>query len=104
MELGLRSLGKSLNNPKLDPLCNPSWESILKKCDDELKLPLEDRSPEWRKDDGFYSEATGNLRAVKNAWRNPTLHIDRSYDPERSLDILQAVKGFMRHLAERLSE
>jgi hypothetical protein len=43
MELGLRALGSSLNNPSLDPKHNPSWEAILKKCDDELAKPVKDR-------------------------------------------------------------
>ncbi len=104
MEIGLRALGKSLNNPDLDPTRNPSWDAILKKCGHELTLPIKDRSAEWRQDDQFYSEATANLRAVKNAWRNPSLHVGSDYDDEQSLEILGAVKGFMRHLATKLKE
>jgi hypothetical protein len=104
MEVGLRTLGKSLNNPNLDPERNPSWENILRKCDDELRLPLKDRSAEWKTDDQFYSDATANLRAVKNAWRNPTMHVRASYDDEQALDVMNAVKGFMRHLATKLHD
>jgi hypothetical protein len=104
IELGLRTLGKSLNDSTLDPKTNPTWERILHKCDTQLGLEYKKRCDEWRKDGAFYSEATANLRAVKDAWRNPTLHIERSYDPERALEVFQAVKGFMRHLAGRLSE
>ncbi len=104
MEVGLRSLGKSLNNPNLDPKRNPSWESILKKCDEELQKPLNERSPEWRIDDRFFSEATANLRAVKDAWRNPTMHVDAQYDDEKVIDVWNSVRAFMRHLALRLTE
>jgi hypothetical protein len=104
MEVGLRALGASLNNPDLDPRKNPSWERILKPCDDELRKPIADRRPEWRTDDLFYSNATANLRAVKDAWRNPTLHVEVDYDDERALEILNAVKSFMRHLALRCGE
>jgi hypothetical protein len=48
MEVGLRALGSSLNDPNLDPKRNPSWESILRKCDNELKEPLAKRSSEWQ--------------------------------------------------------
>jgi hypothetical protein len=104
MEVGLRVLGKSLNDPALDPKRNPSWEAILKRCDDQLKLPLKDRSPEWKTDDSFFSEAIANLRAVKNAWRNSTMHVERDYDEEEALDVMNAVKGYMRHLAGKLKE
>jgi hypothetical protein len=102
VECGLRSLCASLNNPDLSPKRNPSWEAILKKCDDELRKPHKDRSSEWRHDDSFFSTATANLRAVKDAWRNPSLHVERDYTPEEAEDVWNAVKAFMRHLAVRL--
>ena len=40
IETGLRTLGKSLNDPSLDPIRNPTWETILRKCDEELKKPI----------------------------------------------------------------
>jgi hypothetical protein len=103
MECGLRALGASLGDPRLDPKRNPSWDSILKKCDEELVRPLQNRCDEGRQDDAFYSTATANLRAVKDAWRNPTLHIERDYMPEDAQDVWNAVGGFMRHLSKRLS-
>jgi hypothetical protein len=104
MEVGLRVLGSSLGNPDLDAKRNPSWERILKPCDDELKKPVAQRSSFWRQDDLFFSNATANLRAVKDAWRNPTLHIEANYDGERAHEILNTVKAFMRHLAQKLAE
>jgi hypothetical protein len=41
---------------------------------------------------------------VRRAWRNPTMHPDRSYSVERAEEILQSVKSFMRHLATKLRE
>jgi len=104
METGLRALGKSLHDDSLDPQKNPTWENILRRCDEELRKPLKDRSPDWSASGQFYCDATANLRAVKDAWRNSTMHIDRDYDEDESLNILNAVRGFMQKLAERLSE
>ena len=104
VELGLRVLGKSLNDPNLDPKLNPSWDRILSRCDKELQKPHMDRSSEWRRDDAFFSTATANLRAVKDAWRNPGLHIEKQYTGEEAEEIWIAVRGFMRHLATKLSE
>jgi hypothetical protein len=103
MELGLRALGNSLNDTRLDPKRNPTWDTILRRCDDELKLPLQDRSVEWKTKPQFYCDATANLRAVKDAWRNPTMHVEREYDEDQALDVLSATRGFMRHLATELS-
>lgn len=104
LELGLRTLGKSLNDPSLDPKRNPSWRAILHKCDIELGKALQDRSPEWKTDDVFFSTATANLRAVQYAWRNPTMHIERTYNEEEAREVYLAARAFMRHLATKLSE
>ena len=101
LEVGLRALGSSLNNPTLDPKHNPSWEAILKKCDDELAKPMKS-CPQWKTDDLFYSKATANLRAIKNAWRNPTMHVEISYEADEAEDVFNAVRGFMRHLSTKL--
>lgn len=102
IECGLRALSVSLNDPTLDSKTNPSWEKILGRCDKEMQKPLNDRSDKWKQDEAFYSTATANLRAVKDAWRNPTLHVERDYAPEDAQDVWNAVGAFMRHLAKKL--
>ncbi len=104
MEICLRLLGKSLNDPSMDPATNPSWEKILKKCDTELQKFRADRCPEWQLDDTFYSNAVANLRAVKDAWRNPTMHVERDYDVDQASEVWAAVKAFTSHLATKLKE
>jgi len=104
IEVGLRALGASLKNTDLEPKRNPTWEKILKPCDDELKKPLGLRSLEWQTDELFFSNATANLRAVKDAWRNPSLHVERDYDQSQALEVFNAVRAFMRHLATKLKE
>jgi len=104
VEMGLRVLGKSLNDPALDPKRNPSWEAILKKAEDELRKPLAQRSPEWRQNEVFNSSAVASLRAIKDAWRNPTMHVEIHYSETQAGDVWHSAKGFMRHLATKLHE
>jgi len=104
MEVGLRALAKTLNDPRLDPKRNPTWSTILQKGDEEVQKPIAQRAPEWAAHDHFFSEAQANLRVVQFAWRNPTMHVEINYDPEKASDVMQAVKAFMRHLASVLSE
>jgi hypothetical protein len=103
MEVGLRALAASLNDSRLDPKRNPSWDAILKKCDEELLKPMRDRAEEWREDDAFYSTASAQLHAVKDAWRNPTMHVERKYTTEEAEEVWNAVRAFMRHLSKKLS-
>jgi hypothetical protein len=104
LEAGLRALGTSLGDPSLDANANPTWDRILKRGDAEFQKSAANRSPEWQSKGEFFSDAIANLRAVKTAWRNPTMHVIGVYDPEKALDVFNAVKGFMRHLAAELHE
>lgn len=102
LECALRSLAISLNDPDLDPRRNPSWDAILRKCRAQLALPLAQRSPEWRADDQFFSAVTERLMAVKDAWRNPTMHVEKKYTPEEAEDIWNSTRAFMRQVATKL--
>jgi len=104
MEIGLRVLGATLKDSRLDPRENPSWERILKKCREELEKKRENRAAEWAADDAFFSQATATLMAVKNAWRNPTMHVEINYTENQSEDVFNAVKAFMRSLATKLHD
>jgi hypothetical protein len=45
-----------------------------------------------------------SLDAVKNPWRNATMHVENKYVPEEAEHIFAAVKGFMKELASRMDE
>lgn len=104
MEIGLRVLGETLNDPRLDPKTNPTWARILQRCQEEQAKPLAQRSDEWRSSEAFYSGVSARLMAVKDAWRNPTMHVEITYTEETSMDVYNHVQAFMRHLATKLSE
>ena len=36
---------------------------------------------------------------MKVAWRNPTMHIEATYDDKEALYLLTTVEAFMQHLA-----
>jgi len=93
IELGLKAFAKTLS---VSTDTNRSWDAILKKLTEAVKSkhPHEDR----------YHETIARLYVVKDAWRNPTMHVERRYNDEEALDIFNSVSSFMRHLASFLSE
>jgi hypothetical protein len=99
MEVGLKTLATTLGLPYF-----PGWESYLKKIDDELRKKYGDKSPDWLAIEPFYRDAAAHLSTVKFAWRNPTMHIEKSYKQEEAVEIYGAVRSFMRHLATNLKE
>jgi len=58
----------------------------------------------WKRVEPFYSEALSDLRSVKNAWRNPTMHFTRDYEEEDAKKILDRTEAFMVHIAKRLRQ
>lgn len=101
VEVGLKALGNRL---AVDTAHKPGWETILKKADGQMSLPNDRKEPDWIKDEAFLSAAITMLTAVKTAWRNPTMHVEKTYTVEQAEGIWEAVRGFMRQLATNLHE
>jgi hypothetical protein len=103
MEIGLRLLVTSLGYAL--PKHNRSWHVILHRHLKELhEQDASKRSPEWNSNPDFYAEAAARLLAVKDAWRNKTMHVEINYDEDQAKDIWNHVSGFIRHLATTIPE
>jgi hypothetical protein len=95
VEIGVRRLANRLNVPTTTQL--KAWGTILAAIRTELaKLP-HGTAREQRRHSRF-SEAVAHLGAVKDAWRDPSMHPNRSYDAHQAREIFDHVKAFMRQL------
>jgi hypothetical protein len=99
MEVGLKCLAKPLGIPYA-----PSWESYLKQIETKITAKHKSKGVKWKRDETFFRDILGSLQMIKIAWRNPTMHIVRSYAPEEAEEIFRAVRTFMKQLAEKFSE
>lgn len=99
MEVGLKALGAALKIPYA-----PSWESYLKQIADKIALKHKNKTKAWKRDERFYRDLSGDLLTVKQAWRNPTMHVDRKYAPHEAEQIFQATTHFMQRLAKHFCE
>ncbi len=99
MEAGLKAVASALGIPYA-----PSWESYLKQIQTQLELEWKKKPRKWRTEEPFFRDVHANLFAVKLAWRNPTMHIVNSYTPDMAEEVFNAVRGFMRHIATKLSD
>lgn len=77
MEVGLKSLSNALGIPYA-----PSWESHLNQIQSKIALKRDQKDAEWIKKEPFFRDVSGDLISVKQAWRNPTMHIERKYSRE----------------------
>jgi hypothetical protein len=97
-EFGVRAFADLLG---MDDL-NPTWEPIIRKVDAELKADYSKRK--FKGSQEVLSNSSTHLHAVKVAWRNKTMHVEKINTMEHAKEIYDATAGFMRYLAENLPE
>jgi hypothetical protein len=89
------ALGMTLDTDK-------GWEPTLRVIRDRLKEKSAELGTLKLKQ--FFDDVVGHLYAIKNAWRNPSVHAGAKYTGEEAESIFNAVKGFMQALAKNVRE
>jgi hypothetical protein len=105
MEIAIRATGRCLG--VADPVkpAERNWGSILR----TLKGVIDNRNsgnPAWldETDRRVFEDVYVSIDAVRNVWRNATMHVEQTYTEEDAEDIWRAVRAFMRKLASRCDE
>lgn len=96
-EVGLKALASALKLPYA-----PSWESYLALIQKQIAAKHGSKSVNWKKSEKFFRDVSGDLMTIKQAWRNPTMHVDRKYYPDEAEVIFGAIRTLMQTLAEGL--
>jgi hypothetical protein len=97
-EAGLRALATAVGVSHQN-----DWGAYIREIYKELERQVKSAGAQ-SPDHQFYAEAAAQIDNVKRAWRNPTMHVDKSYSQPRAEEILLATKSLMIHLAARISE
>lgn len=97
MEVGLKSLAAALKIPYA-----PSWESYLRQIQTKIDAKRKTKGVQWKRDEKFFRDVSGDLLTVKQAWRNPTMHIERRYSADEAEEIFKAVRTLMQRLGTKL--
>jgi hypothetical protein len=98
LEVALHCLAK-----RLRVRYSPNWMTYLDRIDKVLKSKAK-KSTSRKSRLLFLANSSALLRAVKEAWRDDTMHVSGKYGPDQTRDILLSVKAFMIHLSSELSE
>lgn len=101
MEVGIRAIAQGLKIPDPVKPAEKNWGAILRKIREAI-----DARQRWRRkaDKDFYEEALAHLDAVRNPWRNATMHVEKTYTEEEAENILYIVRAFMTKLASKIDE
>ena len=100
-EAGVRALALALG---YQWEANPNWGKFFKQYDVQLGTNPTKHVEPWISHADFLEAAGGNLRAAKDAWRNDTMHLEKSYDEREARHLLTVIPSFMRQIASRIDE
>jgi hypothetical protein len=104
MEIGIGAVARCLQIP--DPV-RPSernWGRILENVQKGIDHRWPHSTDRMQGDGALFESLHASLDAVKNPWRNATMHVEHKYTLEDAEHIFVAVRGFMKKLASRCNE
>jgi hypothetical protein len=93
-------LGVGISNAVIE--AQNSWERLLERIRKQIEANDKSGDSTWPPKRQFFVDMQAHLFAVKNAWRNPSMHLEKKYNEKEALRIYNAVKDFMEHLATHL--
>jgi hypothetical protein len=104
MEIAVGAVARCLAIP--DPVrpADRNWGAVLKKVRDGIDHKWPTVAERSAGDGEFFDGLYASLDAVKNPWRNSTMHPANKYTPEEAEHVFSAVRGFMMKLASRCDE
>jgi hypothetical protein len=104
LECGIRAMSTGLGIDDPTEPAERNWGYIL----GEIKRAIDAKWPKAKRlpntDGAFFESLYATLDAVKNPWRNATMHVDTTYAPHEAVHILRCVSMFMLALSQRCDE
>lgn len=104
MEIGVRATARCLGISDPTKPAERNWGVIL----GEIKKAIDAKWPKsadrMRGDGALFESLYASLDAVRNPFRNATMHVEKTYTESEASHMLALVKGFMVNLATRIDE
>lgn len=106
MEYTLVVLRKSLELPDPTKQSDRNWGVILRDLRQEVERRNKLGVTAWRSHDDqhFFTDLIGSVGAVKLAWRDPTMHVERNFNQAEAKEVFAAVRTLMQKVASRINE
>lgn len=104
-EIGLKAYGTSLGVMTRITNAQADWGTILRIANDEIQKLNKSGDPTWTTDKRrFFEETHAYLHSVRVAFRNRSMHADERYDYAQAKQIYEAVRVWIRFMAEHLDD
>ena len=100
----MRATARCLQVP--DPIqpADRSWGAVLKRIRSAIDAKWPTVASRNAGDGAIFEGLCASLDAVKNPWRNATMHVENKYTDDEVEHVFAAVRGFMTTLASRCDE
>ncbi|PNG27902.1 HEPN domain-containing protein [Methylocella silvestris] len=99
LESGLRAVHVYLGIDVAAAGIERNWGRILGR----IREKITERGRDWIERDDF-QEIFALLSSAKDAWRNPTMHVEKKYTEEEAEEIFVSIRSFMKRLSRRMKE
>jgi hypothetical protein len=105
LEIGISALSSCLGIPDPVKPAERNWAIILKRIkEDGIEKKWPTAATRMSGDGLLFESLYASLDAVKNPWRNETMHVSSKYTDDEAKHIFVAVEGFMKRLGSRMDE
>ena len=107
VECGLDGIRACLQVPTPVKRGDKTWGAVLGTIETEIER-RDDLAyvHQWNSMDDrrLFKQMHSSILAFKDAWRDPTMHLETTYNPEQAEHLFALTKGFMKIVASRLDE
>ena len=104
MEIAVRAVARCLGVPDPTRPAEKNWGVVLGEIWKGIEAKWPTVAARSVGDGATFEALHASLDAVKNPWRNPTMHPANKYTDYEAEHIFTAVKGLMMRLASRCDE
>ncbi|MBR0812154.1 hypothetical protein JQ544_11510 [Bradyrhizobium diazoefficiens] len=104
MEVAVRATASCLGVPDPVRASEKNWGVMLGSIKGGINSKWPTSADKMGPDAKFFESLLASLEAVKNPWRNATMHVENSYTMAEAQRIRHAVEGLMLTMASRFDE
>lgn len=104
LEVALDAIGRGVGIPNVVVEAKQSWTTALRSIFNQIGVMDKAGDAAWLPKSQFFKDAQTHLLAVKVAWRDSSMHLDKKYTTEEAERIYNTVKTLVEHLAAHLDE
>ena len=104
LEKGITAMAACLGAPDPVKLADRNWGNILGKIKNAIDHKWPNTADRETGDGHLFESLYVLMAAVKNAWRNKSMHAASKYTEQEAARIIAAGSSFMEQLAERCDE